>query len=285
MRWLLTMRGMRRVAAHAFAGFASAALLLQTYQAIWNRSIYPRRELMVAFVVVVAAVAYGVARAWPPTPVRRRLTHPDCSIRIIAGDLFDQTRSHLVVGFTDTFDTDTGDDRIINRGSVQGQFLTRIYDDDRARLDMDLDAALAGVAPVGVLTRQEKPLGKRTRYPVGTVATLGTPQRLFFCVGYSAMSPDLVAQSGPDELWHSLGRLWAEAHRRGQRGGIAMPVVGAGLARVDAVQRPTLIKLILLSFVAASRQRVISRELSIIVPPGEFAELDRLELQEFLDSL
>ncbi|MEU7921946.1 macro domain-containing protein [Micromonospora zamorensis] len=285
MRWLLTRRGMRRLTAYAFTGFASVALLLQTYQAIWNRSIYPRREMLVALVVAAAALAYGVARAWPPSPVRRRLKHPDCSVEIIAGDLFDQTEAHLVIGFTDVFDTDTTDDRIIRHDSVQGQFLSRVYDDDLARLDAELEVALASVHPVGMVSRQAKPLGKRARYPLGTVAVLGVPRRLFLCVAYSVMSPDLVAQSGPDELWRGLSRLWSAVHRRGQRGRLAMPVVGTGLARIDTLQRQTLIKMILLSFVAASRQRVVTRELTIVVPPKEFAELDRLELQDFLNSL
>ncbi|MEU8082588.1 macro domain-containing protein [Micromonospora sp. NPDC049101] len=206
-------------------------------------------------------------------------------IEIVPGDLFDQTEAHLVIGFTDVFDTDTREDRIIRHDSVQGQFLGRIYGNDLARLDAELEMAVAGVPPVAAIAPQVKPHGKRTRYPVGTVAVLGTPQRLFLCVAYSVMASDLVAQSGPDELWRSLGQLWSVAHRRGQRGRIAMPVIGAGLARVDALQRSALIKLILLSFVAASRPHVIAGKFSIVVPPEEFAELDRLELQDFLDSL
>lgn len=42
-------------------------------------------------------------------------------IVLVRGDLFEQKDANLVVGFTDTFDTATGEDFVINARSVQGQ--------------------------------------------------------------------------------------------------------------------------------------------------------------------
>ncbi|GAB2606775.1 hypothetical protein Aab01nite_01960 [Paractinoplanes abujensis] len=258
-----------------------AALLLQSYQAVWDRALFAGHAVAVALAVAAVSLAYGVWRARPARAVTRDLDRPRCRVEVVPGDLFEQADAHLVIGFTDVFDTDVGDGRIVQESSVQGQFLRRIYLGDVAGLDADLDEALAGTP----FTTEGKTLGKRRRYPVGTIATLGEPDRLFFCVAYSEMGPSLVAQSSADKLWLSLSRLWSELHDRGQQRPLAMPVVGATLARVDALDREALLRLILLSFVAASRERLLTTRLRIVVRPGEFARLNRAELQAFLDSL
>ncbi|GAB3855962.1 macro domain-containing protein [Dactylosporangium cerinum] len=285
MRWAVTRRGLRAWATHGFAAFGALALLLQSYQAIWNRSLFPSHSLAVAAATAAGSLLYGLVRARPGRAVTRDLRYPRCRVEIVPGDLFDEQDAHLVVGFTDVFDTDVTDDRIINARSVQGQFLHRVHGGDVAALDTQLSAALDGVPGAVTVRREDKPLGKLSRYPIGTVAVLGNPRRSYFCVAYSTMTPALVAQSSGDELWLSLSRVWAAAHRHGQQGRLAMPVIGAGLARFDALDRQGLIQLILLSFVAASRQRLITTRLSIVVPPQEFDDLDRLELQAYLDSL
>jgi hypothetical protein len=285
MRWAGTRRGLRRSTTQAFAAFGVVALLLQSYQAVWDKPAFPGHAPLVTAVVAIGSIAFGLLRARPGGSVHRDLRQPDCRITVAPGDLFDQQDAHLVIGFTDVFDTDCTDDRIINRSSVQAQFLHHVYQDNRDRLDRDLDAALAGVPGAVVIPRAEKPHGKRRRFPAGTVAVLGTPTRSYFCLAYSSMTADLVARSSGDVLWHSLSRLWPQVSGRGQRGTIAMPVVGAALARVDTLDRGGLLRLILFSFVAASRVEMVSRELRIIVPREQFEELDRLELQAFLDSL
>jgi hypothetical protein len=285
MRWVATRRGMRAAATHAFAAFGVVALLLQSYQAIWDRAAFPKHEITVAAVAAAGSALYGLLRARPGRAVARDLRHPRCRVEIVQGDLFDDRDAHLVVGFTDVFDTDVTENRIINQSSVQGQFLHRIYRNDVATLDADLTRALAQGPRAVQVSRADKPFGKLSRYPIGTVAVLGTARRRYFCVAYSTMTAAAVARSSGDALWMSLSRLWTAVYEHGQRGPLAMPVIGAGLARVDALDRQALIRLILLSFVAASRERLLTTKLSIIVPPQEFLELDRLELRAFLDSL
>jgi hypothetical protein len=284
VNWLRTRRGVRRATTNTLSAFGVIALALQSYQAVWDRPVLSGHGTVVAVVTGLAAVAYGLLHARPGRVVRRDMRHPDSRVEIVPGDLFDQDDAHLVVGFTDVFDTDVTDGRVIHEGSVQAQFLRRVYGDDAARLDAELTGSLAHLPSV-VSPRSLKPYGKLRRYPMGTVAVLGVPRRLFFCLAYSTMTADLLAQSSTDDLWNSLSRLWEEVHRRGQHGTLAMPIVGAGLARIDSLDRDELLRLILLSFVAASRQRVITTRLRIVVPPEQFDRLDRLELQAFLNTL
>ena len=56
------------------------------------------------------------------------LSSPNSVVEIKLGDLFDES-GHLVIGANHVFDTELGE--VIKPSSVQGQFLTRIYGDDR----------------------------------------------------------------------------------------------------------------------------------------------------------
>jgi hypothetical protein len=217
-------------------------------------------------------------------PIRQQLSNPDVLLTIVAGDLFDQD-THIVVGFSDTFDTSVLDDRVIHSGSVQGQLLRRVYAGDQDRLDAEIAAALAGIPPLSVESRRDKPYGKLARYPLGTVAVLGEPRRLTFAVAYGRMGNDLVARAPVEELWHCYTKLWDAVYHHGQRGALSVPLMGSGLARIDTLDRGNLLRLILLSFVAYSRLRLICHELRIVILPDDVHRVHLAGLRDFLRSL
>ncbi|WP_426502657.1 macro domain-containing protein [Dactylosporangium sp. McL0621] len=251
----------------------------------WLAGAGPRTGWVVPLAMLPVCLAAGVWHAWPPSAVTWRSRHPEFTIRMLVGDLFTQVDADLVIGFTDTFDTSVTGDRIIAGGSVQGQFLVREYGGDKARLDADLDLALAPVPVAAVEQRSAKRLGKLSRYPLGTVAVLGQPGRLRYLAAYSRMGNDLVPRSSVGGLWHSLAQLWDAVYEHGQRRPVAMPVVGSGLARIDQLGPEALAHLILLSFVARSRETPICRELRIVVHPSDAARFDLRALGRVIDSM
>ena len=124
-----------------------------------------------ALLVPGSALAYAVWKSWP-YPIEQRFSSPDTTIRLVTGDLFDQT-TNVVVGMSDCFDIETP--HIIAKTSVQGQFLDRIYGNDVPGLRSDLAKALIGKVPEE--TCVAKP-GNTDRYPLGTVATIKGSSRL-----------------------------------------------------------------------------------------------------------
>jgi hypothetical protein len=98
---LMLRRRARTWTAHSFAAFGVVALVLQSYQAVWNRGILPGHELAVASAAVGAALLYGFFRSRPPRAVRRTLQYPQCVVEIRPGDLFAEDDFHLVIGFSD----------------------------------------------------------------------------------------------------------------------------------------------------------------------------------------
>jgi transcriptional regulator with XRE-family HTH domain len=232
-----------------------------------------------------ASSSDGHAKPAPANfPLHHQLTNPDVLVNIVVGDLLDQ-ETHIAVAFSDTFDTSIKDDRIIHSSSIQGQLLQHRYAGDQAQLDKELDVALARFSPVRTESRRGKPYGKKTRYPLGTVAVLGRPNRLIFAVAYGFMGNDLVVHAPVAGIWNCYAQLWESVYQHGQRGPLSIPLMGSGLARVDTLDRENLIRLILLSFVSYSRLRLICHELRIVIFPGDAGRIDPVSLSEFLQTL
>lgn len=205
---------------------------------------------------------------------------PNTEISLVVGDLFEQD-GHLVIGVSDTFDTETP--RVISARSVQGQFMQREYGGDRARLDSDLANALQGMRVSTTESRSSKRLGKLERYEIGAVAVLGTVERHYFCLAYTHMSNKLVAQATVEGIWTSLSNVWKEVRNQAQLGTVSIPIVGSGLARLSAqLSNADLVRLIVISFLAASRERIVTRHLQIVIHPKDAEDLDLQELAAIL---
>lgn len=258
------------------------ALEIELARAIVHYATVDGRRDVTGRLLDVLARAAGAETA--RLPIHHQLSSTDVTLNIVAGNLFDQD-THIVVGFSDTFDTSILDDRIIHSSSVQGQLLRDVYHDDQKQLDEELDAALADVPPEHVESRRDKPYGKLVRYPLGTVAVLGEPRRLIFAAAYGRMGNDLVARAPVEDLWPCFAKLWEAVYRRGQRGPLSIPLMGSGLARIDTLDRGNLLRLILLSFVAYSRVRLICHELRIVVSPVDVHRVDLAGIRDFLETL
>lgn len=128
-----------------------------------------------------------------------------------------------------------------------------------------------------------KPRGKRKRYAMGTVVVIGNIERLYFCCAYSRMSNDNVAESSVDQLWSSLSMLWATIRDRGQLEPVSIAVVGSELARLSSqLSQTDLARLISLSFLTASRQKIVTRRLTIVIHSKNADLVDLRALAEFV---
>lgn len=209
--------------------------------------------------------------------LRHRVPLPGqrADVVLVRGDLFEQTDCNLVVGFTDTFDTETDQDIVISRDSVQSQLVDRVFGGRRRLLDEKLKTGLRAVKAVGTETARAKPRGRRVRYPVGTTIAVPVEGRRIFAVAYSRLGNDLVARSGDEDLRSGLDNLWASVAVHGLFRPVAVPLIGSGLARVTDLDRSQLVALIVDSFMAACRRYpALTPELRIVVRPEDLASTD-----------
>lgn len=230
------------------------------------------------FSIGILSLIWGIVKIFPRFKISRYLPEPDTTVIIKVGDLFEEN-ANLVIGMNDVFDTEKGD--IIKQNSVQGQFLEKVYGSNRSRLDTDLSNALASSTSV---RDSQKTQGKNMRYPIGTVATLSTGTKKYFCSAYSFMSNDLKAQSDIPTLTTSLEALWEQIRIKGQRERVSMAVLGSDLARIGEATHSNLIKLIVSSFILASRKKKITQELTIIIYPKNLEKVNMVDLDDFLKN-
>lgn len=229
--------------------------------------------------IIVAALLIAFIRSFPKKSFSVAFAHPDTKVSVRVGDIFEQD-DHLVIGFCDTFDTEIGD--IISASSMQGQFLAKIYENNRERLDTDLATALTGET---CDTDPTKTRGKNVRYGIGTTAVLNGQARKFFCCAYSKMGVDLKATSDIQNIWLSLQCLWNKIRVTGEQKSVAFPVIGTSLSRVGGVSYSIPIKLILLSYIINSRIEPIAKELKIMIRAGDMEKVNLLEIEDFVKSL
>lgn len=276
-RTLLSWKTLKKLAASFFQAFGLLALVLGVLDILFPKSFNLGYEGIILFSGV--SLLWALYAVIPGRAISRQLSVPDTKITIKIGDLF-REEAHLVIGMNDVFDTEKGD--IIKPNSIQGQFLTKIYNDDRLRLDNDIEDALRGVPG-----RQDnqKLKGKNKRYPIGTVATLTVGTKKYFCLAYSRMANNLKAQSDVKKLSTSLETLWEEIRVKGQCERVAMAVVGSDLARLgNTVSHSTLIKLTVSSFILASREKLITHELVIVIHHSNLEKVNLVDVNEFLQN-
>jgi len=231
------------------------------------------------FAAVMLSLGYGGVRAWP-RPIQAKYRVPETLIKVVRGDLFLQHDAHLVIGFSDTFDTASP---YIATASVQGQFLNRVYGNDISKLDADIERELLGVETIETIPGKD---GKSRRYPLGTTVILRENWRRYFLIAYTAMDSQSSASSTPDAVWRSLNELWNAVRSTSNGSKVCMPIIGGGQSKLSPVL-PALdsVRFIAMSFMLASRARPVCSELAIVVPSEQFDTLDHLEIQAFLDSL
>jgi Domain of unknown function (DUF6430) len=281
MQVLTSPSGRQLLAAQSLVAFGVIAAGIQFLATLYHS--FPPYPAITFAVTLALCTAWGFSRVYPRFTLRHRMTSADVIVSIVVGDLFAQG-THIAVGFSDTFDTAVGGDRVINSSSLQGQLLRRIYGDDQRRLDRELSAALSGVKPVKKEARASKPHGKLTRYPMGTVAVLGHPRRHIFAIAYGRMGNDMIVRAPVEDLWCCFSQLWEAVYRKGQLGPVSVPLMGSGLARVNSLDHENLLRLIVLSFAAHSRMERVCHELRIIIRPEDVTRVDLIRLREFLST-
>ncbi|WP_152603637.1 macro domain-containing protein [Amycolatopsis rifamycinica] len=260
-----------------FAGVGFQAVILGLYDVIRPNDISKVGGLVSA-IVLILAIGYGVVRSWPRL-IRQSYASPATEIRLVVGDLFDRSES-LVIGMNDTFDTAVP--HVIARSSIQGQFLERVYNNDCAELDQDLQRALAEVSPVGSI---DKP-GKQKVYQIGTIAAIRSKRKYYYCVAYSSMNARNQAQADIEGLWTSLSNLWNEVRAVGNDDPVAMPIIGGGQSRISQIlPAQDSLRFIALSFILASRRTKVCSRLDIVLRDEDVEKIDMLEFQRFLTAL
>ena len=227
-------------------------------------------------------------RAPPANALRRAITlgpgnHVIISVKF--GDLLAEDDANLIVGFCDTFETDTTDNFLVSVDSLNGQLGHRLWDGDLKRLDQDLRAALRGM-PHTVHRRAEKRYGKLRRFEIGTVATLSHSGRRVFALAYSRVDQaGALTTSSREMLQRSLRHVWPHVRQNGQYRPVAVPLVGTGLARVHGLEPVESVRLTVETFLLCAREGRLADELRIVIHPSQKDKINLANVAALIDEV
>jgi hypothetical protein len=231
-------------------------------------------------VLVVAAFILSMRTALPRNRVSARISGLDSTVTIKVGNLFNE-QGHLVIGTNDVFDTALGE--FIKPSSIQGQFLTNIYDGNKNRLDIDIDHALMKIGAQGKDDPKKK-TGKIRRYNIGTTIALGASRTKFFMTVYGRMDNDSNCISSYQDILIALGKLWEMVRREGHGKKVICPLLGSGLSSTG-LSRVEFAQMIISSFVWASKQGFVAEELVLIIHPKDLKLITPYQMDVYLKTI
>ena len=254
--------------------------------AIWN-TYYGESKLSLAWLLagtflVLAYIVVNTVRS--SRKFRHHFEKQKITFSVEIGNIFDY-QDGMAISSNDTFDT-TLDGELINKTSVQGLFTTSVYKGDVAALDKDIAEALQRSKVVAASNDQAKRIGKKTRYPLGTVLHIKkNDDKHYYLIALAKMSRDGRAYSSQEAFYGALCNLWASIDSTANNQTISIPLMGTGKSRLYG--DPELAaKTILLSAYTYSRLsgRPTSK-LRLVVSKQDGRHVDMLKLKEFLKSL
>lgn len=230
--------------------------------------------------VIVFALIISFVRLFPAKKYTRKLSFIDTKITIIIGQMFDDHDSHYVIGFNNYFDTLAGD--IVGINTLQNNFLKKIYNDDRSKLDAEIKQQLDNFDPSVSTKIESKTLGNSVAYPLGTCISIGEYKKRFFLLAYGHLGNDMKWRStNKDVIWTSLNNLWMEVKNMGHGIPVAIPLIGSALGRSGLSRKETM-NLIITSFILESKNNLLTKELRVYVRPEDLDTISWYEVRDLI---
>ena len=273
----------KRLSRHTLQGLGTtwiAILVLRVF--LDDYPWYEGVQRWIVAAMVIVSLIYGARKSRPIRAVSCREMTTDLRIEIKIGDIFEE-RGVLIVGTNTTFDTRM-DDGTISPRSIQGQYTTQCFPAGIQDLDRQLDEALQALTPVETRTAVEKPFGKRSVYPLGTVVPIHSGQRKAYFYAMAHLSATRRAHVRMTEFSDALPRLWIGIRDQAGVDDLLCPLLAAKYGRVPA-KRFELLRIIVRSFIAANRDDKVADNLTVVITPEDMeqGQIDMEYVRQWLE--
>lgn len=194
-----------------------------------------------------------------------------------------QSNTAIVIPTNTTFDT-IMEDEFISVNSVQGQFQKKYFDNNLSSLDELINKGLEGLE-FELINRTSS---KCKRYPLGTVSKITVSGQHFYFVAIADINQYGKTENTKFEnVQLALEGIWNQLENKGHIENIAIPLLGTGKAGISDATRERVIKEIIFSFVAFSKERKITEKLLICIHPSDLEHNDLYleEINEYLQYM
>ena len=272
-------RRFRKIATDFFAVIGVLVMIAEAASEIFNyQGIFDFYKTYIWWIVSVVLVGC-VWNNWDRLRYKVKIANSsDITITMSVCDAL-KNGGAVIIPTNSTFDT-VMDDEFISENSIQGQYQKKYYKGRLSDLDKKLKEGLAGIN--SIVLKDGRKYNSR-RYPIGTVCRVSEKNKRAYFLADSDIDPlghpiDVDAT----DISQALTGLWYNLSRIGNSEPYSIPLIGTGKARAKDVSRNEVVQQIILSFLAASKERKITESLTICIYPGDFDKIDWDRLCEFL---
>ena len=223
----------------------------------------------------MVALLIGFVQAWSPDKISLYWNDLRLKVEIKTGDLFSQD-GNFAISCDDFFLTHAP--KLVNQKSLMGQLVSREYSGQPDLVDNDLIKFMPSLN--NVAHESTGIPGKDKRYPIGTTVAIRSPQKRIFVTALCKI--DLASNSGrasTSDVWVALHGLWQAIADNPTGKHTSVPLFGTGQTSAGLSYSVSL-NLMLASLIVAARQRPISDEIHILIPPNALEYIDLRIIQE-----
>lgn len=271
-----------------FLSFKTGAAILSVFGSLWlfvevsvfffEKTTFPDTLREHWYIFLIAGLVISFIISLPKLSFKYKLNNRDIEIELRIGDVFAYPGA-IIVGTNTTFDTKVSR-QLISEKSIQAQFM-RTYYGDETQLDTELSAGLSNVKYENLTNKK---MGKKQKYPMGTVVRLNPKERTAYFVAIADINDHGVASSTFENLKEALANLWSYIGQKGLKEDIIVPVLGSGFSRLKQ-SREEIIREIIISFIASCSEAAFCDKLTIVLNAEDVDryKIDINELDQYLN--
>ena len=185
--------------------------------------------LVVVYSVFVIGLSWGFAKwqTWRKKSISVKISNT-LTVNVTAGDLFDYAKegNYVVIPVNEYFDT-LADDKIINKGTVHGQFILKYYADDHIKLHEEIENYFLSNHIEGKVVPRDNSEGYKKKYPLGTCAIVNKDNTNYVLLALTHFDEYDKAYVELSEFGRSISTMCSYISD------IYMPLMGMGMARLN----------------------------------------------------
>jgi len=231
-------------------------------------SIYTKDKYSIwAFPLVIGiSIFVSILTRRPITSISVSLPNQDSCVEVKIGDIFDEEGA-VMISTNTLFESDVAGGKIAPT-SLQGQFTGRYFTGNQNELISSINSQFGGRKPP---------------FKMGTTFPVTTHGKTFYFTAMAKLNESGNAYTTQSDLKEALIGLWEHVKNTGELQRLTVPLIGTGRGRVSLTRRK-IIRLIVESFVEASKNGPITDHLIVIIRP-EDARKFKVNLYDIKDHL
>ena len=195
----------------------------------------PSCWLIVLYIVGVIglSILFAVWQTWRKNSLKFTISN-NLTVNVSSGDLFDYAKdeNYVVIPVNEYFDTIV-DDKIINTGTIHGQFIKRYYRDNHEQLHTEIEQYFATNAITGQEVDRPNSAGYTTKYPLGTCAIITKENTHFVLLALTHFDIEDHAFVELSEFGRSISLLCRNLKDKVGVTPVYMPLMGMGMSRLN----------------------------------------------------